>query len=155
MSSNQRGGHEAGGVPTPLGAPSTLVGPTLLHRRTSSSYIYLRTPKLPDTKPKNLIPPPQPSVSTRSHLGACSKAPPEGALITQGLYNNSMAPTMMSEQFTSDLWVHSYQLDGFFSLFESQYKVLLDLLGDLFDVTLFAVCLLRSDELWVYDPVYL
>ena len=27
------------------GAPSTLVGPTLLHRRTSSSYIYLRTPK--------------------------------------------------------------------------------------------------------------
>ena len=41
------------------------------------------------------------------------------------------------------------------SLFESQYKVLLDLLGDLFDVTLFAVCLSRSDELWVYDQVYL
>ena len=34
------------------GAPSTLVGPTLLHRRTSSSYIYLRTHKLPDTEPK-------------------------------------------------------------------------------------------------------
>ena len=34
-------------------------------------------------------------------------------------------------------------------------KVLLDLLGDLFDVTLFAVCLSRSDELWVYDQVYL
>ena len=33
------------GAPTPLGAPSTLVGPMLLHRRTSSSYIYLRTPK--------------------------------------------------------------------------------------------------------------
>ena len=31
-SRNQRGEHEAG-------------GPTLLHRRTSSSYIYLRTPK--------------------------------------------------------------------------------------------------------------
>ena len=29
----------------PLGAPSTLVGPTLLHRHTSSSYISLRTPK--------------------------------------------------------------------------------------------------------------
>ena len=26
-SSNQQGGHEAGGAPTPLGAPSTLVGP--------------------------------------------------------------------------------------------------------------------------------
>ena len=37
---------------TPLGAPSTLVGPTLLLRRTFSSYIYLRTPKLPDTEPK-------------------------------------------------------------------------------------------------------
>ena len=33
------------GVPTPLGAPSTLVGPSWLHRPTSSSYIYLRTPK--------------------------------------------------------------------------------------------------------------
>ena len=34
-----------GGAPTPLGAPSTLVGPPLLHRRTSSSYIYPRTPQ--------------------------------------------------------------------------------------------------------------
>ena len=36
----------------PQGAPSTLVGPTLLHRRTPSSYIYLRTPKRSDTEPK-------------------------------------------------------------------------------------------------------
>ena len=41
-----------GGAPTPPGTPSILVGPTLLHRRTSSSYIYLRTPNLPDTEPK-------------------------------------------------------------------------------------------------------
>ena len=34
-----------GGAPTPLGAPSPLVGPSWLHRPTSSSYIYLRTPK--------------------------------------------------------------------------------------------------------------
>ena len=34
-----------GGTPTPLGAPSTLVGPSWLHRPPSSSYIYLRTPK--------------------------------------------------------------------------------------------------------------
>ena len=27
-------------------------------------------------------------------------------------------------------------------------------LGDLFDVTLFTVCLLGSDELWVYDQIY-
>ena len=44
--------HEVGGRAYPPGAPSTLVGPTLLHRRTSSSYIYLRTPKLSDTEPK-------------------------------------------------------------------------------------------------------
>ena len=44
-SSNQRGIHEAGGAPTPLGAPSTLVGLSWLHRPTSSSYIYLRTLK--------------------------------------------------------------------------------------------------------------
>jgi len=37
-SRHQPGGHEVGG------APSTLMGPTLLHRRTSSSYIYVRTP---------------------------------------------------------------------------------------------------------------
>ena len=37
------------------------------------------------------------------------------------------------------------------SLFGSQYKVLLHLLGDLFDVILFVVCLSRSDELWIYD----
>ena len=48
-----------------------------------------------------------------------------------------------------------HKLDGFFSLFGSQYKVLLDVLGDLFDVILFAVCLPRSDELWVYDQDYL
>ena len=33
--------------------------------------------------------------------------------------------------------VHSYLLDGFFSIFGSQYKVLLDSLGDLFDVIFF------------------
>ena len=50
-SSNQQGGHEAGAA-YPLGAPSTLVGSTLLHRRTSSSYIYLRTPKPTDASTK-------------------------------------------------------------------------------------------------------
>ena len=40
-----------GGAP-PLGAPPYLVGPLLLHRRTPSSYIYLRTPKRSGTEPK-------------------------------------------------------------------------------------------------------
>ena len=96
-SRHQPGGHEVGGAPTPLGAPSTLVGPTLLHRRTSSSYIYLRTPKLSEGEPKNLFPPPQPSVPVRSHLGAFSGVLPEGALITEGFYINSIASPMMFE----------------------------------------------------------
>ena len=79
------------------GAPSILVGPLLLHRRTPSSYIYLRIPQTIRTGAKNLIPPPQLSVSTRSHLGACSGAPPEGASITEGFYINTIAPPMKCE----------------------------------------------------------
>ena len=104
---------------------------------------------------ETLFPPPQPSIPVRSHLGAFSDAPSEGDSIMEGLYINSMASSVMCEQFTLDLRVHSQQLDGFFSLFGSQYNVLLDLLGDLFDVTLFVVSLSRSDELWVYEQVYL
>ena len=64
-----------GGAP-PLGCAPCLVGPSVLHRRTPSSYIYTRTPKRSEQEPK-LIPSPQLSVSTRSHLGACSGAPPK------------------------------------------------------------------------------
>ena len=96
-SRHQPGGHEVGARLSPLGAPSTLVGPLLLHRRTPSSYIYLRTPKRSDTEPKNLIPPPQPSVPTRSHLGAWSGAPPEGASIKEGFYINTIASPMKCE----------------------------------------------------------
>ena len=73
----------------------------------------------------------------------------------EGFYINTITSLIKHEQFATELRVHSYQLDGFFTFFDSQYKVLLDVLGDLFDVTLFAVCLSRSDELWVYDQVYL
>ena len=148
-SSNKRGGHEgARHAPHPRGP--------LEHPPTY--FFLLSIPMYPETieeHHENLIPPTQPSVSARSHLGAFVGAPPEGESTMEGLYIISKALPMSCEQFTTDLRVHSYQLDGFFSLFESQYKVLLDLLGDLFDVTLFAVCLSRSDELWVYDQVYL
>ena len=92
---------------------------------------------------ETLFPPPQPSVLVRSHLGAFSGVLPEGDQITEGFYINTITSPMKREQFTIDLRVHSYQLDDLFSLFGSQYKVLLDLLGDLFDVILFALCLLR------------
>ena len=124
-------------LPSP-GAPSTLVGPLLLHRRTPSSYIPTY-PQMIRYGAKNLIPPPQLSVSTRSHLGASSGAPPERAVITEGFYI-IIAPPMKCEQFTSDLRVHSQYLDGFFSLFGSQYKVLPLSCGDLFDVIFFLRC---------------
>ena len=41
-----------GGAPAPLGAPPTLVGPSWLHRPTSSSYIYLHTHKPSEQEPK-------------------------------------------------------------------------------------------------------
>ena len=51
----------------PLGAPPTY-----------SFLLYIHTyPQMIRTGAKNLIPPPQLSVSTRSHLGACSGAPPD------------------------------------------------------------------------------
>ena len=95
-SRNQRGGHEAGGAPTPLGAPSTLVGPSWLHRPTSSSYI-LTYPQTIEEDHENLIPPSQPSVPVRSHLGAFSGAPPEGESITEAFYINTIASPMMCE----------------------------------------------------------
>ena len=80
----------------PLGAPPYLVGPSELHRCTHSSYIYLRTPNTREGA-KNLIPLPQLPVSTRSHLGACSGAPPERASITEGFYINTIALPMKCE----------------------------------------------------------
>ena len=46
---------------------------------------------------ENLIPLPQPSVPVRSHLWAFSGAPPEGALILEGFYINTIASPMMCE----------------------------------------------------------
>ena len=88
--SSARGGHEGGGhapLPRgPLGAPPTY-----------SFLLYIPTyPRTIRTGGKNLIPPPQLSVSTRSHLGACSRAPPERAVITQGFYI-IIAPPMKCE----------------------------------------------------------
>ena len=45
-----RGGHEGGGRPP--GRAPYLVGPSELHRRTPSSYIYLRIPERSEQEPK-------------------------------------------------------------------------------------------------------
>ena len=65
---------------------------------TYSFLLYIPTyPQTIRRGAKNLIPPLQLSVSTRSHLGACSGAPPEGASITEGFYINTIASPMMCE----------------------------------------------------------
>ena len=78
-----------GGAPLPrgpLGAPPTY-----------SFLLYIPTyPQTIRTGAKNLIPRLQLSVSTRSHLGACSGAPPERAVITEGFYI-IIAPPMKCE----------------------------------------------------------
>ena len=63
-------------------------------------FFLLYIPTYPQTieeHHENLIPPPQPSVPVRSHLGAFSGDPPEGASITEGFYINTIASPMMCE----------------------------------------------------------
>ena len=63
-------------------------------------FFLLYIPTYPETieeHHKNLIPPSQPSVPMRSHLGAFFGAPPEGALVTEGFYINTIASPMMCE----------------------------------------------------------
>ena len=65
---------------------------------TYSFLLYISTyPQTIRYGAKNLISPPQLSVSTRSHLGACSGAPPEGASITKDFYINTIASPMKCE----------------------------------------------------------
>ena len=131
-----------GGTPAPWARPHPR-GP-LVAQPTYFLLLYILIyPENIEQHHETQFPPPQPSVPVRSHLGAFSGAPSEGASITEGFYINTIASPMMCEQFTTNLRVHSYQLDGFFSLFGSQYKVLLDLLGDLFDV-FFLRCVCRD-----------
>ena len=63
-------------------------------------FFLLYIPTYPETieeHHENLIPPPQPSVPVRSHLGAFSGILPEGASITEGFYITTIASPMMCE----------------------------------------------------------
>ena len=59
--------------------------------------IYIHIPTSIQEHHENLIPPPQPSVPKRSHLGAFSGAPPEGESIAEGFYINTIVSLMMCE----------------------------------------------------------
>ena len=97
-SRNKGGSHEVGGAPTPL--PRRALHPRGAHVAPPTYFFLLYISTYPQTigdGSKNLIPPPQLFVSTRSHLGACSGAPPEGASITEGFYINTIVPPMKCE----------------------------------------------------------
>ena len=82
-----------GGAPAPPGAPPTLVAPP-----TYFFLLYIPTdPENIQEHHETLFPPSQPSVPVRSHLGAFSGAPSEGASITEGFYINTIASPMMCE----------------------------------------------------------
>ena len=95
--SNQHGEHEARGRAYPLGCALHPRGP-LVAPPTYFFLLYIPTyPQTIKSDHENLIPPPQPSVPVRSHLGAFSGAPPEGALLTEGFYINTISSPMMCE----------------------------------------------------------
>ena len=63
-------------------------------------FFLLYIPIYPETNQEHhetLFPLPQPSVPVRSHLGAFSGAPPEGASITEGFYINTIASPISCE----------------------------------------------------------
>ena len=96
-SSNQQGSHEVGGCAYPPRRALHPRGPPVAPP-TYSFLLYIPTyPQNTRYGAKTLIPPPQPSVPTRSYLGAYSGAPPEGASITEGFYINTIAPPMKCE----------------------------------------------------------
>ena len=96
-SRKQPGGHEVGERAYPPGRALHPRGPPVAPP-TYSFLLYIPTyPQTIRHRAKNLIPPLQLSVSMRSHLGACSGAPPKGASITEGFYINTIASPMMCE----------------------------------------------------------
>ena len=90
-SRSSRGGHEGGRRAQYIRGP--LVAPL-----TDFLRLYMSTyPKNIQEHHEKLFPPPQPSVSARSHVGAFTGAPPEGESTMEGLYIISKAPPMSCE----------------------------------------------------------
>ena len=75
---SNKGGTRQGGARIPPGRALHPRGP-LVAPLTYFFLLYIPTyPKTIEEHHENLIPPPQPSVPVRSHLGAFSDVPPEG-----------------------------------------------------------------------------
>ena len=97
MSGKPRGGHKVGkraqrGRARPLPRGPLVTPPTYFFRLYIPIY-----PKNNQGSHENTFPPLQPSVPVRSHLGAFSGILPEGDLITEGFYINTIASPMKHE----------------------------------------------------------
>ncbi len=93
----KRGGHEAGRRALGGEVRPHPRGP-LVARPTYFFLLYIPIyPENIQEHHETLFPPPQPSVPVRSHLGAFSGTLPEGELITEGFYINTIASPMMCE----------------------------------------------------------
>ena len=91
-----RGAHEVGGAPRGQVRPhprGPLVAPPTHFFRL---YILLYPRNIRESH-ETTFPPPQPSVPVRSHPGACSGAPLEGASTMEGFYIITIAPPMKCE----------------------------------------------------------
>ena len=89
-SSNRRGSHEVGARPPPSWAPH---GSTDLLLPPIYTYVppnHQKRPRKPNSTAATFCP-------VRSHLGAFSGILPEGALITEGFYINTIASPMMCQ----------------------------------------------------------
>ena len=87
----QQGSHEAGGrAPHPRGP--LVAPPTYFFRLHILLY-----PKNIRGSHETTFPPPQPTVPVRSHLGAFFGDLPEGELITEGFFINTIASSMKHE----------------------------------------------------------
>ena len=88
----KRGGQEIGGRAHPSLVRPCLLGPSSGYRRTSSSYIYLITPKTSREPPKHNfhrrnLPYPRDPILEPS-------PPPKGESTTEGFYTNTIAPSI-------------------------------------------------------------
>ena len=92
-----RGAHEGGGRAQGGRRAPTLVGPTELHRRTSFAYIYTRIPLKHPGEPRNHFSTAATFCTREIPSGAFSGDLPEGDLITEGFYINTIASPMMCE----------------------------------------------------------
>ena len=104
-SRNNRGGHEAGGAPTLPRRALHSCGPPFLHRRTSSSYIYIHVP------PKHPGAPRKPNSTAATF---CTREIPSWGLFrsSTGGGIDHRGPLHQLHGLSGDVWVVYFRPSG-------------------------------------------